>query len=252
MLAKEQYISICILLGLAIGTWFFIIFWPQKPLPRELTPAYQDSLRVVQDSLRRDSLQLAWAKRDSLRGARWEHYKDSTKRADDRRFALWNAERKARYDSFFLADSLWKDSVGRIPRAIKKDTILDLNTADTTELKWIRGIGRYIARQIVKYREELGGFYSPEQLKDERLQRWHLDSVIPHFIASPEKIRKINVNSCSTDYLQRHPYLRYEQAKAIYELRRKSIRIRSIDELRQLNELDSTDIERLRWYLQFE
>ena len=173
MLAKEQYISVCILLGLAIGTWFFIIFWPQKPLPRELTPAYQDSLRVVQDSLRRDSLQLAWAKRDSLRGARWEHYKDSTKRADDRRFALWNAERKARYDSFFLADSLWKDSVGRIPRAIKKDTILDLNTADTTELKWIRGIGRYIARQIVKYREELGGFYSPEQLKDERLQRWH-------------------------------------------------------------------------------
>ena len=36
--------------------------------------------------------------------------------------------------------------------------LVELNTADTTELMQIRGIGRFFAREIVRYRQELGGF----------------------------------------------------------------------------------------------
>ena len=36
---------------------------------------------------------------------------------------------------------------------IKKDTILNLNTADTIELCYIRGIGTYTAKNIVRYRK---------------------------------------------------------------------------------------------------
>ena len=49
-------------------------------------------------------------------------------------------------------------------------TILDLNRADTTELKKIPGIGSGIARLIVGYRQRLGGFYQIEQLKDINLE----------------------------------------------------------------------------------
>lgn len=43
-------------------------------------------------------------------------------------------------------------------------TIIDLNQADTTELKKIPGIGSRIARSIVNHRRLLGGFYQIEQL----------------------------------------------------------------------------------------
>ncbi|MBR4803620.1 MAG: helix-hairpin-helix domain-containing protein, partial [Bacteroidales bacterium] len=41
---------------------------------------------------------------------------------------------------------------------------IELNTADTSDLKELRGIGSGYAKRIVKYRERLGGFCKPEQL----------------------------------------------------------------------------------------
>ena len=245
MLAKEQYIGAVTLAVIALTAWIYIALTPQPSL-QVIDTTYQDSLRAVRDSLRRDSIRQA-------REARWLHYKDSCKKADDARFAAWNAERKARYDSFFRADSLWRDSLGIIfPRHIKKDTILNLNTADTTELVLIRGIGPYKARRIVAYREELGGFYSPSQLCDERLKDLHLDTLIGSFIASPDSLRTIDVNTANAETLSRHPYLRYSQAKAIYHLRRKYVRLEGIDDLRHLSELDSAALSRLQYYLRFD
>lgn len=44
--------------------------------------------------------------------------------------------------------------------------MIDLNRADTTELKKIPGIGIGIARAIVAYRNQLGGFYDVGQLQE--------------------------------------------------------------------------------------
>lgn len=41
---------------------------------------------------------------------------------------------------------------------------IEINGADTTELMKIPGIGSYYSRQIVRYRNQLGGFVSKEQL----------------------------------------------------------------------------------------
>ena len=43
---------------------------------------------------------------------------------------------------------------------------LSLNTADTTAIKQIPGIGSYYARKIVNYRERMGGFVSTAQLAE--------------------------------------------------------------------------------------
>ena len=252
MLAKEQYIGAAVLFGIALAVWVFIALWPQAHI-HEARLAQMDSLRAVQDSLRKDSLAYARAQRDSLREARWQHKKDSFHTADSLRFAEWTRVRQLRYDSFRRADSLWRDSLGLTgPRRIKKDTILDLNRCDTTELLLIRGIGPYAATRIVRYREALGGFYSPVQLTDEPLARCHLDTLLHHFTADGNDVQTIPVNSCSIERLQRHPYLRYNQAKAIYNLRRRQARLHTIDELRGLPEIPDSLLLRIAPYLSFD
>lgn len=250
ILAKEQRIGAAIVFGIALIAWIVVAVWPSRQitLPEPDAPAPKRSWEERKDSMRRA---------DSMRYAEWaaerEQRYDSFRMADSMRRAQWKQEQLLRRDSARVADSLWRDSMGIIfTKRIKKDTILDLNHCDTTDLLFIRGIGRYTAVQIVQYRERLGGFYSPAQLTDEALAKCHLDTLLPHFTANPDDVQRLNVNNCSIDRLQRHPYLRYEQAKAIYSLRRKNLRISSIDELRALPELTAEDLKRVEPYLSFE
>lgn len=248
ILAPEQRKAGAILLGLALVAWIVMAVWPVQEDEEEKKPTKKPWAE------RRDSIRQA----DSMRFVQWkadrEAKYDSFFMADSIRHEQWKIERQARWDSMRKADSLWRDSVGMksfAPR-VKKDTILDLNHCDTTELQLIRGIGRYTAVQIVQYRERLGGFYSPEQLKDEVFEKLSLDTLLYRFTADVEAVQQMDVNQCSIDRLQRHPYIRYEQAKAIYTLRRKKVRLESIEDLRALPELSEEDLLRIAPYLSFE
>ena len=188
ILSKEQRIGAAILFGVALIAWIVVAVWPS----RQLTLPEPDSPTPKRS---------------------WEERKDSMRRADSMRFAQWAAEREQRYDSFRLADStrraqrreelkqardsarvadsLWRDSMGIFfTKRIKKDTIIDLNHCDTTDLLFIRGIGRYSANQIIQYRERLGGYYSPTQLTDEALAKCHLDTLLAHFTADPKDVQR--------------------------------------------------------------
>ena len=155
-----------------------------------------------------------------------------------------------------LVDSAQVDSakMDSLPkwRSIKKDTILNLRTADTTELKMIRGIGSYRAKMIVRYREQLGGYARVEQMLEARgMDKVVADSILPHFYIDSVIVNKMSVNKMRPEVLQRHPYLNFEQAKAIYEYRRKHIRIKSAEELKKIKGLSSEDIEKIVIYLDF-
>lgn len=162
---------------------------------------------------------------------------------------------------FARRDTLRRDTIPLRYTSLKKDTIIELNSADTTDLQYIRGIGSAIAKQIIRYREQLGGYYSAEQIREiERLQEYDrdtlmyftFDSILPHLTACADSIQPIPVNHSSIQRLQRHPYLRFEQAKALYTLRRNRFRLHSLDELRPLAEFTEQDLNRLKWYLSFE
>ena len=148
-------------------------------------------------------------------------------------------------------DSVRTDSLPRW-NSTKKDTILNLRTADTTELKLIRGIGSYRAKMIVRYREQLGGYARVEQIMEARgMDKVIADSILPHFYIDSVVVNKIPINHIRPEILQRHPYLNFEQAKAIYEYRRKHIRIKSAEELKKIKGLSPTDIEKILIYLDF-
>lgn len=149
-------------------------------------------------------------------------------------------------------DSLRKDSLPRWEEE-NKDTILNLRTADTVELKMIHGIGSYRARQIVRYREQLGGFVSVEQVLEAKgMENVDADSLLAHFWIDTVKIEAMNVNSVGVQRLSRHPYLRFEQAQAIYELRRKKIRLDSIQQLQQIECISAETLEKIAPYLNFD
>lgn len=261
ILAREQRLGAIILFTLALAGWLFVAIRQSKH--PDNTPPDKPAKKSWAE--RKDSIRLA----DSLRFVQWKEERearyDSFFVADSLRHEQWKIERKARWDSMRterqeqwdsmrIADSLWRDSVGipyYTPR-IKKDTILDLNHCDTTELQYIRGIGRYTAVQIVMYREQLGGYYSPEQLTDEPFAKLSLDTLLHHFTADSRDIQLLPVNSLSASELARHPYLRFEQAKAIYTLRRKYVYLTSLDDLRTLQELSEKDLQRIAPYLSFE
>lgn len=119
-------------------------------------------------------------------------------------------------DTMYYAEKVQKDTL--VFYKYPEGTIVDLNEADTTELKKIPGIGSGIAKMIVGYRHRLGGFYDIAQLKEikyinEDMLRW--------FKLGDTPIRQINGNRAGLDKLRSHPYINFYQAKVIIEYRRK-------------------------------
>jgi len=133
-------------------------------------------------------------------------------------------------------------------------TVIDINNADTTELKKVPYIGSAFALRIVKYRQLLGGFYSVEQLKEVHgLDNELFLKIAPYLTVSENpELQTIAINQSSLDKLKSHPYINFYQAKVIVELRKKKGKIRNISELVLLEEFSENDLKRLVYYLSFE
>lgn len=138
---------------------------------------------------------------------------------------------------------------------IKPGEHININTADTTLLKKIPGIGSFYARKIVQRRQSLGGFYSPQQLleidgfPEESLQYMTVGNISANGL--PDGVAQIMINKSTVKELSRHPYLRYIQAKQIDEYRRQVKPFDSAGELRNIPSLTQTDIKRMTPYLNF-
>lgn len=128
-------------------------------------------------------------------------------------------------------------------------TAIDLNLADTTELKKIPGIGSGIARLIVGYRQQLGGFYRIEQLQDIHLDYHQLK---PWFRIDSKSIRLINLNRAGIERLRSHPYINFYQAKAFVEYRKKKGALTSLKPFSLYEEFTERDLERIGHYVSFE
>lgn len=128
-------------------------------------------------------------------------------------------------------------------------TLVDLNKADTTELKKIPGIGSSLARNIITYRKKLGGFYQKEQLKE--IKQLPLATHKWFTIEDTPSLLKINLNKASIERMVSHPYLNFYQAKVIVEYRKKKGPIKSLSQLSLYEEFTTKDIERLSFYVAF-
>ena len=127
----------------------------------------------------------------------------------------------------------------------------ELNSADTTLLCKLPGIGKGRASMIVTHRIQLGGFYSAEQLKEiENIPDSIIDNLTPYINIEVDSIKKIDINNSSIKRLHRHPYINYYQAKAIYDLRwdkQHKGKIENLDELQKI--FSDKEFEKIKFYL---
>lgn len=128
-------------------------------------------------------------------------------------------------------------------------TKVNVNIADTIELKKIPGIGSVIARNIVAYRQRLGGFYDLEQLLE---VRFFTPELLEWFVLGDSQVNQLRINRESLDKLRAHPYLNFYQAKIIVEHRKKRGEIKSLSQLSLYEEFTEKDLKRLSAYFSFD
>ena len=126
---------------------------------------------------------------------------------------------------------------------------LDLNSADSTELVKLPGIGPANAMKVIRYRERLGGYSNIRQLTEieglpDSLMKWFI-------ITDTVQVSKIQVNKATLTELRRHPYLDFYQARAIVEYRNERGIIKGPEQLSFMEEFTAQDLIRLEPYLDF-
>lgn len=136
----------------------------------------------------------------------------------------------------------------RYPVKIEPGEHIVLNTADTSALKRVPGIGSGFARAIVSYGQRLGGYVSVEQLRE--IGNFP-ESAISYFVVKHPVVKRLNLNKLSLSSLRKHPYIGFYQARAIIEYRRVHGKISSLNDLKLCKDFTPEALSRLRPYVEF-
>lgn len=113
------------------------------------------------------------------------------------------------------------------PRSYEKKTftkkeLVELNTADSLSIVYLKGIGPGFTKRIIKYRSMLGGFHSVNQLKDVYGMNDSLFLTLSSQIKlDPTALVKIPINAIDFNSLRKHPYFNFQSAQAIVNMRLK-------------------------------
>ena len=138
------------------------------------------------------------------------------------------------------------------PKSKNQLLIVNLNSADTTELLSLPNIGPFFARNIVSYREKLGGFIDKNQLLEVyAFDTVRLAAIENHIVIDSVVTRKVKINSDDFKTILRHPYIEYEDVKKIINYRESKGLIKDWKTYLKVVERDSID-ERLELYLEFD
>lgn len=127
---------------------------------------------------------------------------------------------------------------------------VELNSADTSQLIGLPGIGSVLSARIIGYREILGGFHNINQLmevygiSEEVFER--LKALVN---VEQSYIRKIDINLASFNELLRHPYINFDQARSISRFVQLNNNIHNLNELLENGVIDSISFYRILPYL---
>ncbi len=138
------------------------------------------------------------------------------------------------------------ENVSKVSNLKIETASFDLNSADSTQLKQLPGIGNVLSTRIVKYRDLLGGFYSVSQLKEVYgLSEQTIQLIEDKVTVDITRIKKLNINFADENELSRHPYLKKNLARQIVKFRTKNGSIRDLATLRDSMILNIDEYKRI-------
>lgn len=138
---------------------------------------------------------------------------------------------------------------------LKKDKvfrckIIDINEADSVQWESLYGIGPYLAKRIITFRESLCGFVSVEQVKETYGLRDSVFQSIKTCLTIENTLKPcISINYTSQEGLSKHPYIRYKLAKAICLYRENNGLFQQIDDIKKLPMVSDSIYVKLLPYL---
>lgn len=129
--------------------------------------------------------------------------------------------------------------------------LVELNTADSTTIVYLKGIGPSFTKRIIKYRTMLGGFHSINQLKEV----YGMTDSLYYLINSQIKIdantiTKIPINLIDFNSLRKHPYFNFQTAQAIINFRFKHGKL-SENDIKQLGVFTEEKLNLILPYLSY-
>ena len=156
-------------------------------------------------------------------------------------FAEADSIEKDQNDSIRRSDSVRWNTSGRSAQAYPytyrrktREPILpiDINRADSVQLLPLPGIGPVFAGRLIKYRGLLGGYASVDQLMEVYgMSMETFDMIADRIVIDTTSLIKLDLNIATFRELLRHPYLEYENVKALVNYRDFKGDIQSIREL---------------------
>ncbi|MBK0382683.1 helix-hairpin-helix domain-containing protein [Pedobacter sp. SD-b] len=138
------------------------------------------------------------------------------------------------------------------PQKHKQGVMVEINTADSTTLTTISGIGPSFASRIIKYRNKLGGFININQLREVYgLDSLKFEQIKPQIKVDDSNLTFININECTFDGLKNFPYLNYKQSNAIIAYRKQHGNYKNANDLSKIVILNPEIIQKITPYLKF-
>lgn len=160
-------------------------------------------------------------------------------------------KKKSISSAFEVKKTVERESYDETYKAKEKETKrYELNLADTSQLKTIRGIGSFWSNKVVNYREALGGFVDRMQIYEIYYMKDSIaDLIIDNTLFESKEVQQMNINAVNKETLSRHPYMDYKLANAIVKYREQHGAYKSLDDLKKIYILTAEDFERLQPYL---
>ncbi len=147
-------------------------------------------------------------------------------------------------------------TIAPVPEAKPKRDLVELNGADSTELRSVTGIGEVLVVRIMDYRERLGGYVRVEQLAEiPGVTHENYERIRQQIFVDSCKIQKIDINFAPhqsvIDALGRHPYITAQGLRKLLKNRQLKGGWRTIGDMENENIVTPEQAVRLAPYLIF-
>ena len=127
---------------------------------------------------------------------------------------------------------------------------IDINEADSAQWESLYGIGPYLAKRIITFRESLCGFVSVEQVKETYGLRDSVFQSIKTCLTIEKNLKPcISINYTNQEGLSKHPYVRYKLARAICLYRENNGLFQHIEDLKKLPNVNDSIYIKLLPYI---
>ncbi|WP_198675207.1 ComEA family DNA-binding protein [Pleomorphovibrio marinus] len=128
---------------------------------------------------------------------------------------------------------------------------LGFHETDSLVLQVVSGVGPVIAGRIIKYRDNLGGFFSPSQMLEVYgVEESLAEKIYQTFPFEPVPLKKLKLNSVSLKELAAHPYVKYGEAKVILAYREQHGALQGVEDLLKIKIFNEEWLARLQPYLE--